>query len=239
MSFITREDIERLQSPYMGRILKDIAREKPVDKEQAERQDSLTYAELIMLHDVRMYAFDPQSERGFRLDENKRIVNETLVQLDFKGYLKKHPEKLNIGKGKGQFQLYLLTPKAIEKYGKQNMKGKGSLLHKFWQYRCAKYFKNNGYEVKIEHFLPNNTQSVDVVAIKSSERLALEIEFNNSVQIIKNIKKCIRYDFDKIIIAVYLQSFQKTVSKMILSNPDFEEWFNNERITVELLSSFI
>jgi len=147
-------------------------------------------------------------------------------------------KKINLGKGKGQFQPYLFTDKAITEFGKQKIVGKGGLEHAFWQYRCAKYFSNRGYKVEIEHFFSGGT-SVDVVAIKGGDRVAVEIELNDTPHIKDNILKCMRERFDHIIIAVYGSKLRKRVQQTTLSDLKIEPWLKCGKLELEMLSAFL
>jgi len=148
-------------------------------------------------------------------------------------------KKINLGKGKGQFQPYLFTEKANTEFGKQKIVGKGSLEHAFWQYRCAKYFSNRNYTVKIEHYLSDDATSVDVVATKGRERVAIEIELNDTPHIKNNILKCMREGFDHIIIAVYGSKLKKRIHQIILADTEIERWLQSSKLHLQMLSAFL
>jgi hypothetical protein len=82
-------------------------------------------------------------------------------------------------------------------------------------------------------------ESIDVVASNKLERIAIEIELQDTQHIEENIAKCMRLNFDKVIIAVYGINLKKRVTKIVQTNPEMEKWYRQEKIQIELLSSFL
>jgi len=235
---LTDNEIEVLQDYYKNTILKNV-RKRDTSHNIEQDKEELSYEETLLLNDLKKFAFDFQSERSLRLNMPERYINENLESLAEKGYLQKH-DKINLGKGQGQFQLYVFTQKAVSGYGKQEIKGKGSIEHSFWQYRCAKYFLNIKYNVEIEHFLSNETnESIDVIAFNNEERIAIEIELNDTPHIINNITKCVRAGFNKTIVAVYGSQLMKRIQSMILSNIELEQYLRESRIEIKMLNEFL
>jgi len=211
-------------------------------------EENLKYQEKIILEDLKKFPFDFQHERCNRLDMNSKHFTENLENLTNKTWLRKHDTRINLGKGKGQFQLYLFTDKTIEKIGKQNIVGKGGLEHSFWQNRVAKYYNARGYKTEIEHFLTedettskehNWRQSVDVTASKKSEKIAVEIELNNTKQIKQNIEKLINTDYVKIIIAAYGRNLLKQTLRVASCDALIEKELRSGRLKIIALQVFL
>jgi hypothetical protein len=236
---ISDEQIHAYQGGYIHRILEGVVRERPHQEAQVRKEEEeLPYATRVIMEDVKRFAFDFQSEREIRLNMNVRIISDHLDDLEKKGLLRKHPDKINLGKGKGQFQPYLFTEKAACKFGKQAIAGKGSIEHAFWQYRCAKHFSNLGYSTEIEHFLSDRSSSIDLVVTKNDERVAIEIELNDTPHIQENMLKCINENYDKIIIAVYGSKLLKRVQQIALSDSEIEPWLSSQRLIIASLDDF-
>ncbi|MFB3091123.1 MAG: hypothetical protein ACE1ZG_07250 [Gammaproteobacteria bacterium] len=234
------ELIKGHQAGDIERITGGVRREKPVSTEAPEPapDEQVSYESRLIMEDLKKFPFDFQGERGTRLSMNPRTIADVLEELVKQEWIRRHDSKINTGKGKGQFQPYLFTDKAITKFGKQKIVGKGSLEHAFWQYRCAKHFSNRGYKVEIECFLADGT-SIDVVATKGGERVAVEIELNDTPHIKDNILKCMRERFDHIIIAVYGSKLRKRVQQTTLSDLEIEPWLKCGKLELEMLSALL
>jgi hypothetical protein len=147
----TRQEIHEKQREHIQKITQQINREKPAQKEENLKED-LAYNSRIIMNDIKHFVFDTQDERGARLSLSTSTINNIIKDLKLNGWLRQHDEKINLGKGKSQYQIFLFTRKAIEKFSRQNLKGKGSIIHAFWQYRIAKKFTQKNYKVEIEYF---------------------------------------------------------------------------------------
>jgi len=245
------EEMKAHQIHYIDRITGSIIWEKPAQEglEEEQEEAELSYNEQIVMQDLKKFPFDFQIEREIRLNINARIIADNLDALVENGWLRRHKDKISLGKGKGQFQPYIFTDKAVKEFGKQDIKGKGSIEHAFWQYRCAKYFIEKGFNVEIEYFLSeeniidkNTTSlhSIDVVAYKDNEdRIAIEIELHDTPHIQENILKCIKAGFDLIIVAVYGAKLMKKIQSDVLSNTEIEKWSKKGEIKFEMLSAFL
>lgn len=243
---ISDEQIKYFQSAFINNILRNVVREKSADI-KSTHEEELSYHSKILMQDLKKFPFDFQSEREIRLNINSRILADSLDDLVKKGWLYRYENKISLGKGKGQFQPYVFTEKSIGEFGKQEIKGKGSIEHAFWQVRCAKYFSKKGYDVEIEYFLSKENSvdkerslhSIDVIAQNNSERVAIEIELNDTPHIKDNILKCINSEFDNIIIAVYNAKLKKRIQSIILSDTKIEKTSREGKIKIETLSAFL
>ena len=244
------EEMNAHQIHFIDRITGSIIREKPAQKVLINIQDKekLSYNAKIIMQDLKKFPFDFQSEREVRLNINARIISENLEELEINGWLRRYENKISLGKGKGQFRLFLFTDKAINEFKRQDIRGKGSIEHVFWQARCAKHFSEKGYNVEIEYFPSekNNVDeketslnSIDIIAYNNHERIAIEIELNDVPQNKKNIQKCIKQGFDKIIIAVYRSKLMQRIQRIILTDIEMEKWLKKGKIEIRLLSQFV
>jgi len=241
----TDEDINSHQQIHLAELLRGIKRKSEFvnsntqEKPKEKRKEGLSYNTNLVLQDLIRFPFDFQSERSIRLNTNSSIISKCLTELMEFGIISKSSEKINLGKGKSPFQPYLLTDTGIKKYGKQRIKGKGSIKHAFWQSRCAKHFQIKGYETEIEYFFENGLSSIDVIAKKGEERVAIEIELNRTDHIQHNILKCLNADFSSVIIAVYGSSMVKYVENILLTNSDIEQHYRDGRVEVKMLPEFL
>lgn len=239
--FIKDEEIENHQRIYLDEIFHEVKRhsEKPIFEKENPIDEKIDYNMNLIMIDLVKFPFDFQNERSDRLNTNVGIISKILADAVTLGLVQKPSDKINLGKGKSPFQPYLLTEKGIRLFGKQKIKGKGSINHAFWQYRCMKYYNGKKYETKIEYFLEDSLSSIDVVAEKDFEKIAIEIELNKTDQIRKNISKCLRADFNLIVIAVYNSLMVKYVKNILLTNSAFEKEYNIGKIEVKMLSEFL
>ena len=243
---VSSEEIKKHQGHYLVEILKGVERkvestsnEKTQDVNKTDNKEDIDYNTKLLIIDLVRFPFEFQAERSDRLNINVGIISKILTEVIELGLIKKSPDKINLGKGKNAFQPYLLTNEGIRKYGKQKIKGKGSIKHAFWQYRCAKYFFEKNYKTEIEHFLENGLSSIDVVAKKEEEKIAIEIELNKTDHIQNNILKCLNADFNLIVIAVYGSTMVKYIENILLTNTNFEENYKRGRIAVRMLPEFL
>ena len=237
---ISDDEIHAYQERVIERITGNVVREKPAREESSQSSDGEpSYQGKLVIEDLRRFPFDFQSEREERLNINRRIISEILEQFVNKGFLKKYEKKMNLGRGKGQFQLYLFTEKAEALYGKQAIKGKGSVEHAFWQYRVAKHYQMRGFETEVEYFLEDGRHSIDVVAQRNGERIAIEIELNDTPHIVDNIRKCLKVNFDQVRLAVYDQKLMKRLNQFVLRDEYLEGFLRQEKIVLKYLSDFL
>jgi len=77
-------------------------------------------------------------------------------------------------------------------------KPRESVEHMYWVDRTAKYFEQEGYEVRREHPVKGNG-AVDVLAQRPGEKVAVEIETGKS-NTKENLTKIAHADFDRIVL---------------------------------------
>lgn len=239
------DEINDFRKDEMNEILSHVVfkTDEIADEVSTTDGEELSYQLKIVMEDLKKFPFDFQKERCERLNLNDRIIADNLEELVKEGWLSRYESLISLGKGRGQFQAYLFTEKAVKDFGRQNIKGKGSIEHSFYQYRIAKYYSGRGYKTEIEYFPFRNDESqslesIDVYAENERERISIEIELNDTPHIIDNIKKCIITDCDKLIMAVYGSKLMKRVQSMVLSNPEMEALLKANKIEIKMLSAF-
>ena len=243
---VTDEEIEKHQFGHLNKILEGVIRkEKDTNNTETEGEKKrethkeIDYDTTLVIQDLVRFPFDFQAERAIRLNINVSIISKILTNIIENGLIEKPKNKINLGKGKSPFQPYLLTKEGIKRFGKQKIKGKGSLEHAFWQYRCSKYFNEKNYNTEVEYFLNDGRSSIDVVAIKGNEKIAIEIELNKTEHIQHNILKCMNAEFNTTVIAVYGSTTAKYVETILLTNPQIEEWYRKDKIILRMLPEFL
>ena len=83
----------------------------------------------------------------------------------------------------------------------------GSLVHEYWKRFYAERFRAKGYKVEFE--VPRKSGRVDVVAVKSKEKIAIEIETGKS-DFIRNVKQNLATKYNRIIVvATDKKAFEK------------------------------
>jgi len=133
------------------------------------------------------------AKRADALGIPQQTLQKEIQHLENKALVKRYPVHYRPGRPS---DLIKISPAGLELIGmppKPPMKGRGSYLHQFYQLCVARYFKTQGYRVKIEGMA--DSKLVDVVAEKPGvECIAIEIELNeksNPGHVIENLKNCL------------------------------------------------
>ncbi|MGE4489419.1 MAG: DUF87 domain-containing protein [Kiritimatiellales bacterium] len=132
------------------------------------------------------------AKRSDALGIPQQTLQKEIQHLENKALVKRYPVHYRPGRPS---DLIKISPAGLELIGmppKPPMKGRGSYLHKFYQLCVARYFKTQGYRVKIEGMA--DSKLIDVIAEKPGlECIAIEIELNeksNPGHVIENLKNC-------------------------------------------------
>ena len=72
------------------------------------------------------------------------------------------------------------------------------LAHRFWVGKATEYFEKQGYEVTRDHTIANNG-TVDLLAEKPGQRVAVEIETGKS-DVDENVAKTLKAGFDRVVL---------------------------------------
>ncbi len=83
----------------------------------------------------------------------------------------------------------------LNELGYRAVDDKESIVHKFWKFRIAEYYKNKGFDILVEEHVNGKP---DIIVISGDKKVAVEIETGNS-EAIQNIEKNIKAGFDEVI----------------------------------------
>ena len=83
----------------------------------------------------------------------------------------------------------------------------GSIVHEYWKRFYAQRYREQGYDIQFE--VPRNSGRIDVVATKTSEKIAIEIETGKS-NYVRNIQQNLGAKYSKIVVvATGKKAFKK------------------------------
>jgi len=75
-------------------------------------------------------------------------------------------------------------------------KRQGGPEHEYWKYRIAEHLRNKGYEIEIESPIGEG-KTIDIVASRNEEKIAIEIEKGKS-DVFENVRKLSSSSFSEI-----------------------------------------
>lgn len=108
-------------------------------------------------------------------------------------------EEQEVKSGRTYKILLRITPSARTKLGLNKNLGRGSIVHEYWKRFYAEFFRGEGYRVELEAL--RNSGRVDVLAVKGSENIAVEIETGKS-DVVWNVKQNLLSGFSKVLVVV-------------------------------------
>jgi hypothetical protein len=149
--------------------------------------------EMIFLDDVQKNEVSSVSDRYLRLGLSARRGHKLKTALLGNGLISEE----NVAYGCGRLKLLGLTGRGREVLGLKQDKGyrQGGLAHRFYLQKAAEHFKAEGYNVHAE-FPIGDGRTVDLVALKGMEKVAVEVETGKSDPA-ANIAKCLSMGFHK------------------------------------------
>jgi len=184
--------------------------------------------ELKLLTDIHNHQFSGVVERYKRLKWSRRKGNEFKKSLTDKSLI----DTEEIPTRSGRVVIMKLTKSgkfyvnASEKESETDYR-KGGISHEYWKNMYADKFKNQGYDVILEKPVGGG-KTVDIVATKDNERIAIEVETGRS-DILANVEKCIADNFDKIILVATTEQSEIKVNNILKSTLLFQ----NQKIEIE------
>ena len=202
---ITDADVRAKMAGFSGNSPNILPEEKKIEdirpireKDKIrENQYEITEEEKKLLIDVMEYPISGIAERYKRLSFSVYKGNKMRDSLISNGLFKSY----DISTFEGRVNYLDLTDKGekvLQEMGfKIEKKREGGPEHEYWKYRIGELFKGKGYQVAIEKPVGEG-KTVDIVASKDGERMAIEIETGKS-DVIENILKNIDESFSKII----------------------------------------
>ena len=170
----------------------------PGDFQQVPRiplfDNALNETAFAFVEDILAYPDDGVKERYCRLGISVGTGNRLKEELLDQGWL----ESQVVGLGKTRKVLLRLTKQGKEALGLDGgVPDRASLVHEYWQRFSAERFREQGYKVPLE--APRKSGNVDVLAVKDSKSIAIEIETGKS-DIVRNVKQDLLSGFDKVLV---------------------------------------
>lgn len=203
------------------------------EKEKSANLDNppvkeLNREETRFLSDIALRPLSTTVSRYNRLKLSRRRGNAIRRALESAGLI----EREVLATRSGQVVLYQLTDFGRsfcqQRHIDPGSSYRESLEHRYWAYKTGKTFEKKGYEVICEHPVKGNG-AVDLLAQKTNERIAVEIETGKS-DIKANITKTQKAGFDRIILVATNPAAINKCQKIIdLVGP-------KTKVAVELLS---
>ncbi|MGD2084553.1 MAG: hypothetical protein PVH61_00065 [Candidatus Aminicenantes bacterium] len=205
---ITDEDIKSENGSYSAenevvRAVEEINKVVRVVRglfKEEKKEEITTEEEKGFLTDIAKFPVSGVTTRYSRLGLNRFQGNKMQKELIRKGLITFR----QVSTMKGKIKVMVLTDRGkdeikdvrVEKIFNKN----ASWEHEYWKYRVGMLFRNKGYSVTFEYRIGKG-QSVDAVAEKDGERIAIEIETGKS-DYIYNVKKDLENDdvFDEILV---------------------------------------
>ncbi len=177
-------------------------------------------------------------ERSFLIDIGKNPVSGVVsryIRLGFNRYKGNKIQKELIDKGliywkpvstrKGRLKVLVLTDKgkkAISDVKIEKIFNKrGSFEHEYAKFRVSENFRKKGYWVTYEYKIGDG-KTVDLVAEKGGNRIAIEIETGKSDQIY-NIRKNLENGFDEIISVTHSNKIKEQIKVQLKESGLYKE----------------
>jgi len=176
----------------------------------------ITPEERKLMEDIRDHPYAGVVERYKRLGWSRRRGNTMKKSLIEKGLATTE----EIPTRSGRVVMLKLTKQGTVFISKKEEKGEsenrhGGTAHEYWKNRYAEYYRNKGYKVIIEEPIGGG-KTVDLVARKGKERIAIEIETGRS-DTAANVGKCLEASFNKVIVIATTETAEKKARKSLKS----------------------
>lgn len=238
---MTDEDVRNKMAGFSGNSPNILPEEKKIEdirpireKDKIrENQYEITEEEKKLLIDVMEYPIYGIAERYKRLSFSVYKGNRIRDTLISKEILNSY----SLSTFEGRVNFLDITSKGemvLRDMGYQieNKRG-GGPEHEYWKHRVAEFFRERGYQVEIEKPIGEG-KTVDIVATKEGERLAIEIETGKS-DVAENIRKLSSKGFSKI----WIITLNESVKKKLLEMADSMDEFENIKISVHSLKEIL
>jgi DNA-binding MarR family transcriptional regulator len=203
--------------------------------EEVKEESELDTDEIHILKDYAIAPYESVTEKANKLGYSTANCVRHIKGLKENGYLQE--VSVSVGKSIGVIKLYKLTAKGIEKVGKQNLVGRGSLVHGYWMYVIKRFYElDPGNVVELEKYFEDVSGLIDVAVFgRSKEKLcAIEIALSNKFSHeVENIEKCLKAGFQKAISATVSETILKGIKKEALNRIE-----DLSRVEFRLLKEF-
>ena len=101
--------------------------------------------------------------------------------------------------GKGWITLFELTRKGkmvLCDLGYEFINESEGVVHKFWKFKVAEFYRNEGLDVRVEEYFVNGRP--DIIVRKDGKRIAVEIETGKS-NYVGNVERALEAGFDEVV----------------------------------------
>ncbi len=176
-----------------------------------------------LLIDIFENPFSGITLRYKRLKLNPKYGNRHKNQLISEGCIYQR----KIITGKGWITLFDLSQKGkalLRDFGYEVENKREGIVHKFWKYKIAEYYKSKGLNVLIEEYYVNGRP--DITIIHDDKKVAVEIETGKS-DFIGNIQKRLEAGFDEVICVATSRAVEERIRAELKSKD-----ITNERVKV-------
>ncbi len=189
-----KQTVEELQS-----VLNEAIRALPQSDRRQRKEQGISAQERSLLLDIVNYPLSVITERFKRLGWSAHTGTKIKWRLLEKGFIEQ--EKVSVPKG--SVTLLKLTEEGTRFLASSGIEVKAlpknaSLEHEYYKELVAERYRARGYKVEKE-VLIGEGKSIDLVAMKGNERIAIEIETGKS-DVEANKKKCREAGFEKVVI---------------------------------------
>jgi hypothetical protein len=188
--------------------------EIPENRDPRKKKTEISSEEKKLIEDIQKYPYSGVVERYKRIGWSRRKGNEYKKSL----IARKLIETVEIPTKSGRVVIITLTDlsKSTFEIAVKESKRHGGIIHEYWKHKYAEKYREIGYEVAIEYPVGNG-KSVDVVAEKEGEKIAIEIETGRS-NIVNNLMKCINAKFSKIIVVALNNKIKSFIKNEVAEN---------------------
>jgi hypothetical protein len=201
---VTDEKIRRLMSWHSANSVNSSPDEKPKEDilpiregdKSRENNIEITEDEKRLLVDVIEYPISGIAERYKRLSYSVykgNKIRDSLISIDLLNMF-----CISTFEGRVNFlDLTEQSEKLLRENGHEvSRKREGGPEHEYWKQRVAELLKSNGFIVELESLIGEG-KSVDILAVRDGQRLAIEIETGKS-NVMDNIRKLCSSSFSEI-----------------------------------------
>jgi DNA-binding MarR family transcriptional regulator len=192
-------------------------------KKQKEERVISRDEEALLIHTAKRPELTV-SERFKAIGFTNYVGDKTLKGLFYKGYITKI--RISTGQRGNQPIILDITEKGRDylkaKEIRTRLRGKGGIVHQWWQKKIQEFYKHIGQNAVIE---PNvgGLNSDILVFGQEGKRVAVEVALSHHNQV-KNIQRDLKF-FDKVIVASEKKTLMKRIeaeAKMVLSKDDLK-----------------
>lgn len=171
-----------------------VSRQRPAsDRESPREQQPPQTPEVVVLQSIADHGYKKHALRSEELGLLAGKLSKVIDTLKARGLVCGYEVPVRKSRARA---LYEVTEAGYRQLGraKPRLKGKGSFLHQFYQYRVSEFFKRQGYVPDIEGLAGDKNVDVLVTHPTTGECIAVEIELNveTSEAFMENVVKDLR-----------------------------------------------